>query len=482
MMDPSLEALRQATHSPLPHPDLESVNRFAAQVTSWLAQEFSGLPERSVGRTASPAEMKELLNEPPPEQGLPFESVLAEFRDRVAPFGLRPNHPRFLAFIPSAPTFLSVMGDWLCAGINFFAGVWMEAPGPTQVELVVLDWFKELLGYPREAQGIVTSGGSEANLTALVVARDRLAWADRPRAVLYMTQHRHWSLDRAAKVMGLRPEQVRVLPGDSDHPSRLAKAVAHDRHEGKHPWAMVATAGATNTGAVDPLHELAEVCGQEKLWLHVDAAYGWPSVLTAEGRDLLRGIDRADSITLDPHKWFAQTFEAGCVLVRAGGELEQTFSLRPDYMQDVAPAPDEVNFADLGLALTRRFRALKIWLSVKVLGLAWFRSLIEHCCRLAELAQGLLLAAGKFEILSPRRLSILCFRFVPSSRKSEAELDRLNLAMAEELRQTGRAFLSSTRLEGKVALRMCFVNWRTTAGDVEEVVDLLARLGDERNC
>ena len=183
-------------------------------------------------------------------------------------------------------------------------------------------------------------------------------------------------------------------------------------------------------------------------------------------------------MTLDPHKWLAQTFEAGCLLVRDGPLLARTFAMRPEYMQDVQPGHDEVNFADRGIALTRRFRALKVWLSVKVLGVGWFRALVEHSYRLADFAQALLERSPVFEVLSPRRLSIVCFRYRPAGASwGDAELDRLNLALVERLRETNRAFISSTRLRGRVALRFCFVNWRTTADDVEEVVQLLTELG-----
>jgi len=282
--------------------------------------------------------------------------------------------------------------------------------------------------------------------------------------------------------MGLHPQQVRPVPAEERfrlQPEALAAAVRRDRQEGRRPWAVVANAGATNTGAVDPLAALADCCRDEGLWLHVDAAYGWTAVLTEEGRALLDGIGRADSLTLDPHKWFGQTFEAGCVLVREGGLLARTFALRPEYMQDVEPADDEINFADHGIALTRRFRALKIWLSVQVLGLGWFRGLAERCCLLAELGQRLLEEAGCFEILSPRQLSIVCFRYVPPGWAADDErLNQLNLALIDALRATGRAFLSSTRLNGRVALRFCFVNWRTTTADVEEIIGLLRTLGE----
>jgi glutamate/tyrosine decarboxylase-like PLP-dependent enzyme len=477
-----LRQLRGELAGPLPHPDPAELRALCERVCSWALHHHSTLPEQTVGRGASRAEMEALLREPPPEFGRDFAEVLAEFQERVMPYAVRVNHPRFLAFIPGAPTFFSVLGDWLCAAVNFFAGVWTEAAGPAEVELVVLDWFKELLGYPAEAAGILTGGGSEATLTALVVARGRLSFEERDRAVLYETRERHWSVDRAAMVLGLRPEQVRPLPTAADgrlEPATLARAAAEDRRTGRLPWAVVANAGSTNTGAVDPLSDLAEVCRRESLWLHADAAYGWSAVLTAPGRALLAGIERADSITLDPHKWFAQAFEAGCVLVRDGRLLGETFRLRPEYMEDVAPAADEVNFCDQGIALTRRFRALKIWLSVKVLGLGWFRALIEHCCHLAELAELLLRQSGSFEVLSPAQLSVVCFRYVPAGAPAlvEEELDRLNLAILADIRAGGRAFLSSTRLHGRLALRFCFVNWRTSAADLEAVLRLLTESG-----
>src|SRR5262245_36891956 len=354
------------------------------QALDWVVRHLATLPDQAVGQTASRAELEALLRCPAPESGHDFAAVLREFEEKVTAHAFRPNRPRFLAFIPSAPSFLSVLGELLCAGTNFVGGVCVEAAGPSQVAPRVLDWFKEMLGYPPEARGILTSGGSEANLTALVTAREPLSFDERARAVVYVTEQRHWSVDRAARVMGLHPDQVRPVPADEQfrlRPEALAALVRRDRDGGKRPWAVVANAGATNTGAVDPLTALADLCRQERLWLHVDAAYGWVATLVPEGRKLLEGIGAADSLTLDPHKWFGQTFEAGCVLVRDGRLLARAFTMRPEYMQDVEPAEDEINFADHGIALSRRFRALKIWLSVQVLGMGWFRRLGGRCCR-----------------------------------------------------------------------------------------------------
>jgi aromatic-L-amino-acid decarboxylase len=472
----SLDELRRRCGEPLPHPDVPALRSLGTQVLDWALHHFATLPEQGIGRSASRQELEALLAEPPPEEGEDFSSVLDEFQAKVSPHAFRVNHPRFLAFIPGAPSFLSVLGDMLCASSNFFAGVWIEGAGPAMVELVVLDWFRQFLGMPPSTSGLLTSGGSEANLTALVVAREQLAWKDRSRAILYVTAQRHNSVDRAARIMGLHPEQLRLVSPAAHHrltPERLHPLVQQDRAAGLHPWAVVANAGATNTGTVDPLASLADFCAAEKLWFHVDAAYGWAAALTGEGKAALAGIERADSVTLDPHKWLAQTFECGGLLVRAGRLLDRTFTLRAEYLQDVEPASDEVNFSDHGIALTRRFKALKVWLSIKVLGVSWFRSLIQRCCDLAELAQQLLEAEG-FEITSPRQLSLLCFRHVPRELAGNGDaIDAHNLALAEALRASQRAFLSTTRLEGRVVLRLCFVNWRTTTADVEEVVGLL---------
>jgi glutamate/tyrosine decarboxylase-like PLP-dependent enzyme len=425
--------------------------------------------------------MSRLIGDEAPEGATNLASVLDEFDNAVTPNAFRVNHPRFFAFIPGAPTWYSIWGDMLCAGTNFFAGVWLEGAGPAQVELTVLQWFRRWLGMPDSTGGILTSGGSEANLIALTVARERLDFSERARAVLYLTDQRHGSMDRAAKVIGLRPDQIRPVPTDSNFRidcRALRASIGEDQTCGRLPWAVAVNAGATNTGTVDDLQSVAEVCARCGLWFHVDAAYGWPAVLVNQERQALSGIERADSVTLDPHKWFAQTFEVGCVLVRDGRRLPETFASHPDYLQDVLPGAEEVNFADYSIALTRRFRALKVWFSVKALGVAWYRDLITRSCRLADFAQYLLERSGRFEILCPRQLSIVCFRYFPDgAARSDEELDRMNTGLVDALRRTGRAFLSSTRLRGRVALRFCFVNWRTTAADVEEVVRLLEDLG-----
>lgn len=475
----SLDQLRLACLNRPAQPSLEWLREAGQQVMDAMVEDFANVSEGGIGLSAGRAELEALLREPAPEEGSDLAPLLDAFQQKVARNSFRVTHPRFWAFVPGAPSFASILGDCLATSTNFFGGVWKEAAGPAEVEIVVLDWFKHFLGYPANAGGVLTSGGSEANLTALVVAREPWAHADRPRLVLYASEHRHWSIDRGAKIAGLSPEQIRPLPCDADFRLDLAaleRAISADEQAGRIPWLVLANAGATNTGSVDPLADLADRCARRRLWLHVDAAYGWPIALTDEGRRLFQGIERADSITLDPHKWFAQPFESGCLLVRERDRLGQTFTMRPEYLQDVVPQHDEINFCDQGIALTRRFRALKIWFSVKLLGVAWHRRLVEHNVNLAQYAAALLENARCFEITSAPKLSIVCFRYVPGDG-AHCDTDALQQAIAADLLQSGRAFLSTTRLHGRTTLRFCFVNWRTTAEDVEEIVNALATIG-----
>jgi hypothetical protein len=295
--------------------------------------------------------------------------------------------------------------------------------------------------------------------------------------VLYVSDQAHSSLARTARAMGLRPEQVRVLPTDDRwrlRPETVAAAIRADRDAGRVPFAVCASAGSTNTGAVDPLADLADVCAAEGLWLHVDAAYGGFAALTARGGTTLAGIDRADSVTLDPHKWLYQPMECGCVLIRDGARLEQTFAIHPDYLDgDAAQGAGEVNFADRGLQLSRGFRALKVWVSVQTFGLAAFRACIQRNLDLAEYAEALIRDQAELTVMAPATLGIVCFRREwPGC--DEAETERRGTALAAELERGGTALVSTTRLAGRHAIRLCILNPTSSAEHVRRVIEHFA--------
>jgi aromatic-L-amino-acid decarboxylase len=269
----------------------------------------------------------------------------------VLSFVGRWDHPRFFAYVPGSGTWPSALGDFIASALNVDGGTWRESAGPSELELVVLDWFRDWVGYPPPAAGVLVSGGSAANMTALACAREALLGSMDDRAVAYFSDQTHFSMARAARVLGFRPDQVRVLPVDEGfrmRPEALEKAIAADRRSGRKPLFVAAAGGSTSTGAVDPLEDLASVCRVQDVWLHVDAAYGGFACLTERGKRLLAGMELSDSITLDPHKWLYQPFECGCLLVREGPRLNEAFRITPHYLKDAEGTLREVNFSDQG--------------------------------------------------------------------------------------------------------------------------------------
>jgi glutamate/tyrosine decarboxylase-like PLP-dependent enzyme len=427
-------------------------------------------------RRADPAGMRSRLGGPPPEHAGDYDAVLARVIADVLPYASRTDHPGYFAFVPSFTTWPAALAELMAAAANPYCGAWMESAGATQVELEVIDWFRTWLGMPAGTAGVLVSGGSAANLTALLVAREAVGGPS-DDSVVYVSDQAHSSLARTARAMGLRPQQVRVLPTDDRwrlSPETVAAAVSADRRAGHVPFALCASAGSTNTGAVDPLADLADVCAGEQLWLHVDAAYGGFAALTPKGQAALGGIGRADSVTLDPHKWLFQPMECGSVLIRDGAGLERTFAIHPDYLDgNDTRGKGEVNFADRGLQLSRGFRALKVWVSVQTFGLAAFRAAIQRNLELAEFAETLVRSRAELTLMAPATLGIVCFRREwPGC--DEAEMERRGKALVDALERSGTALVSGTRLAGRHAIRLCVLNPTSSEGDVRRVIEYFA--------
>lgn len=461
--------------------DPEVVRSLGYRVIDAMADRLAALPDLPVSEPANRRRLEALLREPLPENGSDPARVLELALGEVLGPGLRVDHPRFFAFVPMPGNPVSALADAMATGLGVFAGPWLASPGAATVELVVLDWLREVCGLPKETGGLFVSGGSEANLIALAVALEERAGSERSRATVYLSDQTHSSVHKALRVLGIPRKHVRVLPSDHRQllvPAEVAAAVASDRAAGRLPVCVVATAGTTGTGAVDPLPELSKLCADQGLWLHVDGAYGAAAALSARGRRELAGLERADSLTLDPHKWLFQPLEAGCLLVRDGAALARTFTVTPDYLRDAAPSWGEVNFADRGIQLTRQCRALKLWMSVKVFGGAAFRSAIEQGLAMADFAEQLIVADPRWDLVTPARLGILTFRAVQPGR-TEAELDELNAQLPRAALADGYAFFSTTRVGGLTALRLCTINPRTTTADVERSLAVLAALAKE---
>ena len=419
--------------------------------------------------------------EAPPDEGRPAMDVLERAARDILPLALRSDHPRSFGFVSSAPTWPGVLADFLAAGFNVNSATWLIASGPSQVELVVIDCLRRWVGYPEGAGGLLTSGGSAASLDAFVAARESAGHPE--RATVYMSDQSHSAHIRAARIMGVRPDCIRLLPSDESfrlEMGSLGRAVAEDRAAGFHPIAVCANAGATSTGAVDPLEAMADFCEAQGIWLHVDAAYGGFAVVTERGKELLRGMERADSIGIDAHKWFFQPYEEGGLLVKDASTLERAFGIHHDVLQDTIWGANHPNVSDRGLQLSRSFRALKIWMSVQTFGMAAFRRAVSKGMELAARAEEYVRESSVLEMLTPVSLGVVCFRVNPAeSDPGEEALDEINRAMLARIFWDDRAFFSSTLLKGRFALRLCIINHNTTWDDVRETLEVIERFGRE---
>ena len=461
------------------------MRRIGHAVSDSVVEHLTTIREQPAQRSLSRSDAHASIDAPPPEHGEDFDSLLAFLQDRVFPYHAREPHPRFMGYIPSSPTFPAIAGDWLATGYNFFAGVWSVASGPNEIELVVLDWFRQWLGMPAGTSGVLTSGGSAATLTAIVAARHAADSSGEriPKLTLYTSEQAHSSVQRAAWIAGIPRPNVREIATDDRYSMRLdalEAAVASDRAAGLTPFAVVASAGTTNTGAVDPLNTIADFCARDSLWMHVDAAYAGFAALTDGGANVLDGLGRADSVTLDPHKWLFVPFECGCLLARDPAALERAFSVHADYLTDVRAREREVNFADRSLQLTRSSHALEVWLSVRYFGLANIRDAIERGIRRAEYAEKLLRARKDFEILSPAQFGIVCFRAHPVGVDDPKELDALNERINARVNATGQFLMSSTKLRGRFSLRLCTQVHRMTETDIDDVVATIVAVAEAR--
>ena len=464
-----MQPVPQTDHDPLgmtPEQMRELGYRTVDLLVSQLADE--SIPAM---RRGAASDLRARLGGPAPPAPREWGELLEQVEGDVLSFMSRLAHPGYFAFIPASSTFPGALGDLIASALDIDAGSWMSAAGPSQLELVVLDWFKEWIGYPADAGGILVNGGSAANITALACAREALVGAMSDRVVAYVAADTHSSVARAARLLGFRPDQLRVLPTDDGHRLRidaLVGAIDADERAGLRPLIVAANAGSTSTGAVDPLPEVAAICRERGLWLHVDAAYGGFAALTERGRHTLEGIELADSVTLDPHKWLYQPIECGCVLVRDGRRLQSAFSIAPAYLDGYKG--EEVNFADLGLQLTRTSRALKIWLSLNYFGVDAFRAAIDRAMDLAVLAEERVQEDPALELLAPASFGVVCFRRRFPGVEDEDALAELNADLVARYEATGRGLVSSTRLHETYAVRMCVMNHTSGPSDVESVL------------
>ena len=461
----------------------EEMKAFGYEVMDAIIAHFETQNEKKPVAIATRKEMEQLYDENLPEKPEVPEKVLQFVLDQVMANSNVVSHPKSFSFVPGPGNFVSAMGDALASGFNIFAGGWAASPAAAQMEITTTNWLLELFGFPvKRGGGIFTSGGSMANLTAVATARKVKCGDDFSKAVIYLSDQAHSSNIKAIRILGFRKEQIRIIPTDAEFKialNKLKNAIAKDKLEGLQPFCFIASAGTTNTGTVDPLTELAAICKKDNIWLHVDAAYGGAAILAKNGKQLLKGIEKADSITVDPHKWFFQPYEIGCLLVRNHKWLSGTFTEKPEYLRDIEGNESEINFYDHGIELTRRFRALKFYMSVKTFGLKAFRKAITYNIQLAEQTEDLLRKSNLWEVVSPATLGIINFRYNPMGKNfAEKQLDKINQKISEKVVTSREALLVTTLLNGQVVLRMCLINPRTTLEDIKSTLKLCEELAE----
>ena len=417
-----------------------------------------------------------LYDSPISEESTDPDEVLNLLDHGVIQSGVNVGSAGHLAYIPGSNLYASALADYLAAVTNRYSGLYFASPGAVRMERILLRWMAGFLGYPAASAGDLTSGGSIANLVGVVTARDAhgLKAKDFDRAVVYLSEQTHHAIDKALRIAGLKESPKRFVPLDGRHrmrPEALEAAVEGDAKAGLRPWLIAATAGTTDTGAVDPLTDLAEVAHRHGLWLHVDGAYGAPFALTKQGKSILRGIERSDSVVLDPHKGLFLPFGSGAVLVREGRNLLGAHHYDASYLQDkdTLASRDEVSPADLSPELSRPFRALRLWLPLKFAGVAPFRAALEEKLLLARHFHERMRLEDGFEVGPLPDLSIVAFRYLPK----RGDPDDFNRKLINVVQRDGRVFLSSTRINGRFTLRVAILSLRTHLDTIEQAVEIL---------
>lgn len=460
----------------------EALDEISSQAAALVSEYFATIRERPVLAPNYAGKTKAAINVELPREGRPLEELIDECRT-VMDLSRHNGHPRFFGYVASPSTPIGAYADLIASALNANITCWRSGPGGTEIEQLVVRWLGSLIRYDENAKGLLTSGGSMANMIALLIASRRKSgvevarkglWNAGAPLTIYASEEVHMSIPKAADILGFGRDQVRLVACDERRrmlAGELRTRINTDQSNGFRPCCVIASAGTVNTGVVDPLNEIVDVAAEFDLWLHVDGAYGAPGVLDQRKAELFAGLERADSVSLDPHKWLFVPVDAGCLLFRDSVAAATAFSTdEADYIK-VHGLTEDAAFAywDYGVELSRRFRALKAWLTLGYYGSRRLAEAISEDNSLAEYLGELVSAADDFELLAPVELSICCFRYVVKNA-SERELDQLNEQIMAAVQKGGLAYLSNATVNGKFALRACITNFRTTKADIEETL------------
>jgi aromatic-L-amino-acid decarboxylase len=453
-------------------------------VIDWIADYLENPEQWPVLPAVRPGDVRNSLPQSPPEHGESMDAVLDDFRKLIVPGITHWNHPAFMAYFANSSTGAGVLGEALTAALNVNAMLWRTSPAATELELLTLDWLRQMLGLPDKFLGVIGDTASSNTLYALAAARElhpelrmredgMSGRLEMPRVVIYCSEEAHSSVDKAAMTLGFGLSGLRKIPTDEQmrmDPKALATAVEADRRAGAIPLAVVATVGTTSTTAIDPVPAIAEVCQREKMWLHVDASYGGVAAILPEMRQVLDGCDRADSLVVNPHKWLFTPMDCSVLYASRPDLLKRAFQHVADYLV-VSEGEGVVNLMDYGISLGRRFRALKLWFVIRDLGVEGLRSLVREHIRIARSLARWIDEEPAFERLADVNFSTVIFRHRPTGMSPD-ELNQHNVRILEQVNSTREVYLSHTRVRGKYALRVAIGNIHTTEAHVRRAFDL----------
>jgi aromatic-L-amino-acid decarboxylase len=479
----------------------DEIRRIGSDAVELIASYYESIRNVPVLRATKAREVREQIDQALPETGADFNELLDVFRDVILPFNRHNGHPRFFGYVASPGTAVAAIADMLASALNSNVTSWRSSPASTEIERLAIDWIKQLLDYPADAAGLFVSGGSMANFSGLAAARSVKApqsvTADGMHSLgramrIYMSEEGHHSITKAAGLLGIGHKNVRLVRVDNRFRmdiDDLTRKIEEDSGDGHLPLCVVASAGTVSTGAFDSLGDVADVARAYNLWMHVDASYGGFAVMAGSAAPFFDRIGEADSISLDPHKWLYLPVDCGCVLYRDPAAARAAFAHDAEYTRVLEREPDEAfAFWDYGPELSRRFRALKVWMMLKNVGTRALGEAIEKNIVCANHLARLVEASEDFEMLAPVGLSVFCFRYVPPSVRQELEgtsreraeeinlaLDVMNERVMVELQREGDAYLSNARVQGRFALRGCVLNYRTTERDMEILLEDVRR-------
>lgn len=463
----------------------EEFRRLGHELIDWIADFLAHSDQIPVFPRIAPGEIRRNLPARAPEQGESLSDLVSDIERLIMPGMAHWNHPRCFAYFNSSGSGPGILGELLAAAFNVNSMLWHSCPSATELEEVALDWLRQLLGLGEEFFGVIYEGGSTSTFHALAAARELLTdleirqrgltgRTDLPLLRIYASEHAHSSVEKAAIALGLGLESIRKIPVDGEYrmkPAALLAAINEDRRAGHRPCAVVATVGTTSCTSIDPVAEVAGICESEGVWLHIDAAHGGAAAIVPELRHILEGCERADSLVINPHKWIFVPLDLSVLYTRRPEMLRRAFSLVPEYLR-TEDRGEVTNYMDYGIPLGRRFRALKLWLTLRHFGREGIAARIGEHVRLARLFASWVDEDPEFERLAPVPLSTICFRARPRGLDDEAAIDRLNERLLVMMNESGRAFLSHTRLGGRYVLRLVISHLRTEERHVREAWEL----------